>query len=70
MFLTPDQVRELTGKQRASAQARVLRDMGIKHGCRPDGSLVVMTTAVDAVLGVGAASKLARKTGPNLAMVV
>lgn len=70
MFLSPEQIRDLTGRQRPSAQARVLRDMGIKHGCRPDGSIVVLVAAVDAVLGVGAAGKLARKTGPNLALVV
>jgi hypothetical protein len=69
MFLTIDQLRELTGKQRARAQVRVLTELGIKHGVRPDGSLVVMDAAVDAVLGPGSASKLARKTQPNLALV-
>lgn len=65
MFLNAEQIRELTGKQRAPAQCRVMRELGIKHGVRPDGSIVVMETAVDSVLGPGAASKLARKKQPN-----
>lgn len=65
MFLNADQLRELTGKQRAPAQARVLREMSIRHGVRPDGSIVVMDAAVDAILGPGAAAKLGRKTSPN-----
>lgn len=69
MFLSPEQVHELTRKQRAPAQARVLRELGIKHGVRPDGSIVVMVAAVDKVLGDGAASKLVSKTAPNLALV-
>lgn len=69
MFLNNDQLHELTKKVRPSAQARELKRLGIKHGVRGDGSLVVMESAVDAVLGAGAASKLARKTQPNLALV-
>lgn len=64
MFLTAEQLRELTKKQRAPAQARVLRDMGIRHGVRPDGSIVVMESAADAVLGPGGSAKL-RKSAPN-----
>lgn len=69
MFLNSEQLRDLTKKQRGPAQCRVLRELKIKHGVRPDGSIVVMEAAVDAVLGPGTASKLARKTAPNLAMV-
>lgn len=69
MFLTTDQIRELTGKVRPSAQARALKEMAIKHGVRPDGSIVVMEAAVDKVLGDGAASKLTRKTTPDFAQV-
>ena len=68
MILNAEQLRELTKKQRPTAQARVLREMGIRHGVRPDGSIVVMESAADAVLGPGASAKL-RKTAPNLAMV-
>lgn len=69
MFLTHDQLRELTGKQRASAQARVLRELGVRHGVRPDGSIVVMMAAVDSALGPGTAERLIRKTAPQLALV-
>lgn len=68
MFLNSDQLQGLTKKVRPSAQARELVRLGIKHGVRGDGSIVVMEAAVDAVLGPGTASRL-RKTAPNLAMV-
>lgn len=68
MFLNAEQLEALTRKIRPTAQARVLREMGIRHGIRPDGSIVVMESAADAVLGPGASAKL-RKTAPNLAMV-
>jgi len=64
MFLNDEQLRDLTKKQRAKAQAKVLREMTIRHGVRPDGSIVVMEAAVDAVLGPGTAAKL-RKSRPN-----
>lgn len=69
MFLNADQLRELTGKQRPSAQARVLRELGIRHGIRPDGSIVVMDTAADAVLGPGTSARLGRKSSPNFGAV-
>lgn len=69
MFLNPDQLRDLTRKQRPTAQARVLREMGIRHGVRPDRTLAVMATAVDAVLGPGTAASLGRKTAPNFGAV-
>lgn len=68
MFLNNEQLRNLTNKQRPSAQARVLREMTIRHGIRPDGSLVVMEAAVDAVLGPGASAKL-RKSAPDFGAV-
>ena len=43
MFLTADEVRELTGKRRHSSQLRVLTDMGVRiRYVRPDGSPVVL----------------------------
>lgn len=69
MFLSPDQLRDLTRKQRPTAQVRVLIEMKIRHGVRPDGSIVVMESAVDAVLGPGAAAKLGRKSAPDFGAV-
>ena len=42
MFLSPDEIAELTGKQRPAAQIRALRSMGIRHHVRPDGHPVVL----------------------------
>jgi hypothetical protein len=65
MFLDNDQIHKLTKKVRPSAQARELKRLGIRHGVRGNGSIVVMEAAVDAVLGAGTVAKLARKTQPN-----
>ena len=53
MLLTTQEVRELTGLQRPSAQARALQGMGIECRRRPDGSVVVLRAVVEAVLGGG-----------------
>lgn len=41
MILTEDQLRELTQRQKASAQCKVLDALGIRWKRRPDGSVVV-----------------------------
>lgn len=41
LTLTPEELKQLTGKMQFNAQARVLRAMGIDHKRRPDGSVVV-----------------------------
>jgi hypothetical protein len=51
MFLTPDEVRELTGRQRRDAQAAALRHMGIEHKVRPDGSIAVLRAHVEREFG-------------------
>ena len=53
MLLTAQEVRDLTGMQRPSAQARALKSMGIECRRRPDGSVVVLRAVVEAVLGGG-----------------
>lgn len=53
MFLSEEEICELTGRQRASAQARSLQSMGIECRRRPDGSVVVLRAVVEAVLGGG-----------------
>lgn len=53
MLLTAQEVRELTGMQRPSAQARALQSMGIECRRRPDGSVVVLRAVVEAILGGG-----------------
>jgi hypothetical protein len=51
MFLTPDEVRKLTGKTRREAQARALEAMGVPFTQRPDGSPVVLRAVVESMLG-------------------
>ena len=47
MFLSPDELIELTGRKRRDAQVKVLRHMGIQHRIRPDGSLAVLKSHVE-----------------------
>jgi len=42
MFLNPEQMIELTGRERYGAQVRALRSMGIDHLIRPDGRPLVL----------------------------
>lgn len=46
LFLSDDEVAHLTGKRRASAQIRALLAMGIGFERRPDGSPVVLRSAI------------------------
>ena len=51
LFLTPEELQELTGRKRASAQIRALRAIGVEHKIRPDGHPVVLRAHVEALLG-------------------
>lgn len=51
LTLTADELCDLTGKRRASAQARALKSMGVEHRTRPDGSVAVLRAHLDALLG-------------------
>jgi len=51
MFLSKDEIEELTLKKRRSAQTAVLNALGITHKVRPDGSVVILRAHVEAVLG-------------------
>ncbi|HMW57439.1 MAG TPA: DUF4224 domain-containing protein [Accumulibacter sp.] len=53
MLLTAQEIRELAGMQRPSAQFRALKSMGIECRQRPDSSVVVLRAVVEAVLGGG-----------------
>lgn len=44
LCLTPDELRDLTGKLRSGAQEKVLSSMGVPFRKRPNGSLVVIRT--------------------------
>lgn len=51
MLLTDKEIAELTGRTRRSAQVRVLCYMGIEHKIRPNGSVAVLRSHVDKLLG-------------------
>ena len=70
MFLTAEELAELTGRTRRDAQVRMLRAMGITHMVRPDGSVAVMRAHVEQLFGVGAViAPPKRKTSPDFSMV-
>ena len=48
MFLSTEDVTELTGKCRYKAQVRALAMMGVKYTVRPDGRPIVLKTALEA----------------------
>jgi hypothetical protein len=51
MFLTEDDLTELTGKRQNAARIRVLNSMGVQHKMRPDGSIAVLRTHVERLFG-------------------
>ena len=66
MFLTPAELKELTGKLQRHAQRKVLNYMGIEHRLRPDGSLLVSRSHVEKILdGIQGAHSIGQKTEPN-----
>jgi len=50
MFLTPEQLKLLTGKQVRPAQVKALRTMGIQHKVRPDGFPLVLQSHIENAL--------------------
>lgn len=50
MFLTKEQLIELTGRKVRPAQVKALRSMGISHKVRPDGSVAVLTSHIEKAL--------------------
>jgi len=51
MFLTQDELAELTGKVRRDAQVRVLREMGYVFQLRTDGCPTVLKAYIEAMHG-------------------
>jgi hypothetical protein len=65
MFLTPDELIDLTGYQRSDAQMRVLRFMGIEHRQRPDGKVIVLRLTVEKLLGASIVNRVGKAIEPN-----
>jgi hypothetical protein len=51
LTLSPDELRELTGRRRSDAQARALEHMGIPFSARPNGTLAVLRSLAERALG-------------------
>lgn len=62
-FLTPEEIKDLTGRVQNLAQVKVLRGMGIEHRTRPDGSVVILRSHVEQTLG--GATPAPRKRTPT-----
>lgn len=66
MFLTQNEIKELTNRLARSAQSRALNSLGIEHKFRPDGSIVVLRAHAVQTLGGGATlTARPKKTEPN-----
>ena len=66
LFLTRDEVADLTGRTRCDAQARALRGMGIAHRVRPNGTVAVLRSHVEELLsGASRAGVKIKTTEPD-----
>ena len=65
LTLSPEELTELTHKKKSSAQVRALRTMGIEHKVRPDGSVAVLRSHVDAQMGAPKEGRKAPAWEPN-----
>lgn len=52
MFLTSEELRDLTHKKIPAAQIRALRTMGIDHKRRPDGTVLVLKAVIEKSFGL------------------
>jgi hypothetical protein len=65
MFLSADEVVELTGRRQRESQAQALRMMGIEHKVRADGRLVVLRSHVEQQFGISIDRRKGATTEPD-----
>lgn len=65
MFLDNQQIKNLTNRKIASAQARQLDFMGIAYATRSDGSIVVTKSAVEEQFSTTIENKKNEENEPN-----
>jgi hypothetical protein len=63
VFLTPEELAELTSRRRRPAQQVQLNAMGIEYKVRADGSIAVLRAHVERVFGAAAPAEQ-RKAKP------
>ncbi|MEO8007130.1 MAG: DUF4224 domain-containing protein [Betaproteobacteria bacterium] len=61
MFLSNHELAELTNRQRRTAKVRALRVMGIEHRVRSDGTVAVLRSHVEHLLGCSADAKVVKE---------
>ena len=69
MFLTDQELIELTHRSRCDAQQRALRHMGIDFKTRPDGSVAVLRAVVEKAFGLKAGPKAKPPAGRRFDLV-
>lgn len=66
MFLTADEIKELTKRTQYRAQAQMLNHLGITHKVRSDGTLLVLRSHVEKEMGgISDAKTKVREFQPN-----
>lgn len=65
MFLSKAELKALTNRIQYAAQVRTLRAMGIQHCVRPDGSVAVMRSHIEAIFGIENRATSRTPTEPN-----
>lgn len=71
LFLEPSEIEGLTNRVRPKAQAKALRQLGVEHKVRPDGSVAILREHVNNVFGgnTTATQRRHKPTGPNWAAI-
>jgi len=64
-FLTPEELYELTHRKQKTSQRTALNQMGIEYKVRPDGSIAVLKSHIEKVMGGNVEVNQKRRTEPN-----
>lgn len=65
VFLNEEEIELLTEKKRHSTQQKILNALGVTHKVRPNGSLVVLRSHVERVLGGHVPTPVKKEPEPN-----
>jgi hypothetical protein len=65
VFLSDDEIAALTQKKRHSTQQKILNALGVSHKVRPNGTLVVLRSHVEKLLGGNVSAPAKKEPEPN-----